>query len=57
MVVAGMFALGHVQRVDIDFDAGRARVIVDPPDAVTDEQLIEAVTAQGFEAEVVRRPG
>ena len=57
MVVAGMFALGHVQRVDIDFDAGRARVIVDPPDAVTDEQLIEAVTAQGVEAEVVRRPG
>jgi len=54
MVVAGMLSLDHVQRVEVDFDAGQAQVIVDPPDAVTDEQLIDAVTAQGFGATVVR---
>jgi copper chaperone CopZ len=54
MVVFGMLSLEPVQRVEVDFDAGRAMATVDPPDAVTDEQLIAAVTAQGFEAKVVR---
>ena len=54
MVVAGMFALGHVQRVEVNFDTGETLVIVDPPDSVSDEQLVGAVVAQGFEAKVVR---
>ena len=54
MVVGGMLTLDSVHRVEVDFDAGRVRVTVDPPDAVTDERLIAAVTAQGFEAKVVR---
>ncbi len=54
MVVAGMLFMDSVQRVEVDFDAGRALAFVDPPDAVTDEQLIAAVTAQGFDAKVVR---
>ena len=52
---AGMGALFFegVERVEVDFDAKRACVVVEPPGTVSQEQLIAAIRQRGYEADVV----
>ena len=49
----GMFALEGVNRVEVDFDAKRACVVIDPPGTVSNKQLIAAIRQRGYEASVV----
>ena len=52
-VAVGMVYLEGVQRVEVDFDAKRACVVVDPPGTVSDKQLIAVARARGYLANVV----
>ena len=45
--------LEGVERVEVDFDAKRACVVVAPPGAVSHEQLIACIRQRGYEASVV----
>ena len=52
-VAAGMLFVNGVQRVEVDYDAGRACVVIDPLGKVSHEQLVAAVRQGGYEAKVV----
>ena len=52
-VASRVLFLGGIERVEVDFDAKRACVVVDPPGTVSDEQLIAAIRQSGYEASVV----
>jgi len=45
-----MLFLPGVQRVQVDFDAGEARVTIDPPNRTSPETLIAAIEQSGFSA-------
>ena len=49
----GVLVLDGVERIEVDLDAGRACVVVDPPGAVSHEQLIATVRQSGYDATVV----
>ena len=51
--IRALYGQGLFNDIEIRRD-GETLVIVDPPDSVSDEQLVGAVVAQGFEAKVVR---
>jgi copper chaperone CopZ len=38
------------RRVVVDFDAGKARVTIDPPNSISPEMLIESIERCGFSA-------
>ena len=49
----GVLYLAGVERVEVDFDAKRACVVVDPPGSVSDKQLLAGIRQRGYEAKVV----
>lgn len=49
----GALLLEGVERVEVDFDAKRGCVVVDPLGTVSDKQLIAAIRQRGYEAKVV----
>ena len=49
----GMLLLDGVERIEVDLDAGRACVVVDPPGAVSHEKLIATIRQSGYDATVV----
>ncbi len=52
-LAGGVLFLDGVERVEVDADAKRACVVVDPPGTVSPEQLIECIRQRGYEASVV----
>ena len=52
-VATGIFFLEGVNRVEVDADAKRVCVVIDPPGTVSAKQLIAAIRQRGYEASVV----
>jgi copper chaperone CopZ len=48
-----VLSLDGVERVEVDYDAKRACVVVEPPGTVSHEQLIACIRQRGYEASVV----
>ena len=51
-VASGVLYLAGVERVEVDIEAKRACVVVDPPGTVSDKQLIAGIRQRGYEASV-----
>ena len=49
----GALFLEGVERIEVDFDAKRACVVVNPPGTVSDKQLIAAIRQRGYEASLI----
>ena len=52
-VASAVLFLAGVEQVEVDADAKRACVVIDPPGTVSDKQLIAAIRQRGYEAKVV----
>lgn len=49
----GMLLLDGVERIEVDLDARRACVLIDPPGAVSHEKLIATIRQAGYDATVI----